>query len=125
MNFLYLNIGYSIALVFMICSMGVYVSTYTYNKKWLLAYLIYQYFQVLVRATIVVTLIVLSSDPSLRPGFEETFPDFELPKNYGNSILLSVLFLFIQTYITSFVHKFYKLLPNQREHQHFLAGPST
>mgnify|MGYP006100015591 CR=1 FL=1 len=121
MNFLYLYIGYSIALWFMICSIGGYVSTYTYNKKWLLAYLIYQYFQVLTRAIITITLIVLLSDPSLRPGFENTFPDFELPQNYGNSILLSALFLIIQTYITCFVHKFYKLLPNKREHQRFLA----
>ena len=122
MNFLYLYVGYATAIIFMICSIGGYISTYTYNRKWLLLYLIYQYFQVLIRLTIFVSLIVLTADPTLRPGFQRALPDFELPKNYSNGILLSCLFLIVQGYITSFVQKFYNLLPTNREHQRFLAN---
>jgi len=125
MNFLYLYVGYAFAILFMVCSIGGYISTYTYSRKWLLIYLIYQYFQVLARATIFTTLIVLAADPSLRPGFQRTLPDFELPQNYGNGILVSFLFLMVQCYITCFVQKFYKLLPTNREHQRFLADSQT
>lgn len=122
MNFLYLYIGYQFALLFMVCSIGGYISTYTYRRKWLLLYLIYQYFQVLARAAIFTTLILLAADPSLRSEFQKVLPEHELPKNYVNSILVSFLFLIVQSYITCFVQSFYKLLPNKIERQQFLTN---
>lgn len=122
MNFLYLYIGNVFAILFIVCSFGGYISTYTYSRKWLLLYLIYQYFQVLIRATILTTSIVLTAYPSLQPGFQTALPEIELPKNYGNAVLVSLLLLIVQYYITCFVQRFYKLLPSNHEHQQFLAA---
>lgn len=121
MNFLYLYVGYAFAILFMICSIGGYISTYTYNRRWLLLYLIYQYFQVISRFVIFIVMIILASVPILRSEFQRALPNFQLPTNYGDAILISLLFLMLQTYITCYVQRFYMLLPTSREQQRFFA----
>ncbi len=121
MNFLYLYIGYYFTLAFILCSIGGYISTINYNRNFLLLYLFYQYFQFIIKLTILITLMVLVVDPSLQTDFNNTFPEIVLPNNYTSTIVVTSALVLIQAYITFFIHRFYRLLPSSENRQRLLS----
>lgn len=125
MNFIYIYVGYYFTLTFILCSIGGYISTINYNRNFLLLYLFYQYFQLIAKLAILITLMVLVIDPSLQNDFNNTFPEIVLPNNYTNTILLTSAVVLIQAYITFFIHRFYRLLPTNEIRRRLLSRYSN
>lgn len=90
-----------------IISITGYYSTFTYNKRGLIYYLIYQYLLTIYKIVYIIFYILAAYN--IRSIYLNN-TDIILSFSIDNTILLS-LFLLTQIYITYFIQQFYNLLP--------------
>ena len=112
----FLNYYYSFYNLFLlVISFIGYISTYTFDKKGLLIYLLYQYFQSLIKIylSLIITLYYIQYNKNIT--YDSINVLNENLKIYSNKELnYSIIYIntFFQIYITYFLHKFYKKIPN-------------
>ena len=122
-NLYYMVYGYIFGLFFACASFLGYLSTIYHSRKYLCCYLGYQYLQTL--GKLLNLLLVISVGISINNTNESnSFNNTSLYKmdmeNYTYAIIISILLLVCQAYITIFIHKYYRLLPTTREQQMLL-----
>ena len=119
-NLLYMLYGYVLGFIFALASLSGIYSTYHQSRNMLSCYLCYQYIMCISKLATIIFYITLT-DPSVRNSFNQNYPQVELPDSMSSSIFMSTALFFIQTYIASYVRKYYYLLPRYGEKKYFVT----
>ena len=113
-NITYMVYGLYYPILITIISCCGYSSINTYNKKKLFYYLNYLYFQILMKATILGYLIILSINKKIRKDHSNSYPNNIFLHDLKGPIITSSILLTFQIVTTNVVNKFYKNIPDNR-----------
>ena len=95
-------------------SISGYFSTITYSRSGLICYLLYQYTQSLSKLSLISLYIIATNSPQFYNELIKNEVHLIMPKFTTSNLIILIFAALSQIYITSFVQKFYNMLPTRR-----------
>lgn len=120
-NLFYIFFGYILGIIFGVISLFGYYSTIYHKKSFLFCYLLYQYLQLLAKSVNLSLVITVYSNSdytnSTYTNMTNNTNSYEyLDKNeFIPTLIVSIIVLLCQIYVTWFIQMYYQLLPTNDE----------